>query len=219
VQVLVGERRGANADEAADFVMSVSQYQGEVLVKQLGPLAMVIVLAQHTYLDHGERLNSLVGNVVHSAKSYDRTSSPGSKSAASVLAALMASFIHRHRSLASVDVLVAVPPSNMEKTFDLPSHIVHEISRWTGIARATPGALTKVRQTRPVKGLSAPEKARAGLESAFEASPELVGGRDVLLIDDIVESGITLTNVGRALERAGARQVYAMVATRTRDFR
>ena len=40
-----------------------------------------------------------------------------------------------------------------------------------------------------------------------------VSGQDILLLDDIMTTGATLTECARTLKRAGARNVYAVALT------
>jgi ComF family protein len=94
-----------------------------------------------------------------------------------------------------------------------------------GLARAGHGtlavdALVRTRATRPSVGLTAPERA-ANVRGAFiVASPGLVQGRDIVLIDDVLTSGATATACTRALLEAGAARVDVLTWARVvRDTR
>lgn len=53
-----------------------------------------------------------------------------------------------------------------------------------------------------------------GMRDAFEAAPT-VSGQRILLVDDVLTTGATLTWAAHALRAAGAREVRALVAART----
>ena len=62
------------------------------------------------------------------------------------------------------------------------------------------------------------EKRRANISGAYRAvDPELVDGKRILLIDDIVTTGSTLSECARTLRSAGAGEVLCAAVARTRD--
>lgn len=71
--------------------------------------------------------------------------------------------------------------------------------------------LLRVRETAPLYEHTRTER-RQELRGAFAVMEDMpVAGRDVLLVDDIMTTGATLTECARTLKRAGARHVYAFV--------
>lgn len=77
--------------------------------------------------------------------------------------------------------------------------------------------LRKIADTPPQSGISAPEQRRANVLGAYEAIPEHVCGRRVLLIDDILTTGATLSECARVLREAGAADVVCLTLARVRD--
>ena len=72
--------------------------------------------------------------------------------------------------------------------------------------RVEPDALARVRGHLPQTGLAGSARRRqAGAE--FRARPAKVAGANVLLVDDVVTTGTTLTNCAEELLRAGAGNV------------
>lgn len=62
------------------------------------------------------------------------------------------------------------------------------------------------------------ERRRANISGAYRATdPELVDGKRILLIDDIVTTGATLSECARTLLDAGAKEVLCAAVAQTRD--
>ena len=76
-----------------------------------------------------------------------------------------------------------------------------------------PKALNKVKETPRQVTLNGHHR-RSNLAGAFEADPQLVKGKTILLIDDVVTTGTTLQACSQALRTAGARQVFALTLAR-----
>ena len=77
--------------------------------------------------------------------------------------------------------------------------------------------LRKIVHTPPQSGISAPEKRRANVLGVYEAIPERVYGRHILLIDDILTTGATLSECARVLRENGAADVMCLTLARTGD--
>ncbi|MEE9392734.1 MAG: ComF family protein [Planctomycetota bacterium] len=75
-------------------------------------------------------------------------------------------------------------------------------------------ALYRKRRSAPQVGRSAFERRRLSA-SRFKACARRVGGRRILLVDDVVTTGATLRAGATALKRAGAIDVQAIVVART----
>lgn len=76
-----------------------------------------------------------------------------------------------------------------------------------------PGALARIRDTTPQSQLPGPKRL-ANIQGAFAASPVLVAGKHVLLIDDVMTTGATVDTAVRALRLAGAVRVDVAVVAR-----
>ena len=75
-------------------------------------------------------------------------------------------------------------------------------------------ALGRVRITQSQVGLSRSER-KKNVRGAFEADPNHVVGRRVLIIDDVITTGATLIEAARALRRAGAETVFGLTLARS----
>ncbi len=68
--------------------------------------------------------------------------------------------------------------------------------------------LQKIRHTPAQSGIHGPERRRANVLGVYRvAHPELVRGRKILVIDDVITTGATLSECCRTLLDAGAAQV------------
>jgi ComF family protein len=81
--------------------------------------------------------------------------------------------------------------------------------------RLCPGALIRKRATASQVGLTSHQR-RENLRGAFAvAQPEVVKGREVLLVDDVYTTGSTVSECARVLRRSGATKVWVATIART----
>lgn len=75
--------------------------------------------------------------------------------------------------------------------------------------------LLRVRDTHSQIGLTSHQR-RQNLRGAFAVSPpNRVGGREVVLVDDVYTTGTTVSECARVLKRAGASRVWVVTVART----
>ena len=80
--------------------------------------------------------------------------------------------------------------------------------------------LKKTRHNPAQSGTGSPEKRRANVSGVYAAAdPALTEGKRVLLVDDIVTTGATLSECARVLQMAGAASVCAAAVARHRPVR
>lgn len=106
------------------------------------------------------------------------------------------------------DALAPVPlhPARLRaRGFNQSGLLARRLSERIGVP-LEPGLLCRVKQTLPQASLKG--EARAGnVQGAFQA--QNAQGKTILLIDDLLTSGNTLSACAEALRAAGARAVYA----------
>ena len=92
--------------------------------------------------------------------------------------------------------------------------LAKEISRRTGIP-AKDGILIKVADTLPQKTLTKAER-EVNLKGAFRVTvPDMVAGKNVLLVDDVCTTGSTLSELAFTLKNCGAAQVHCVCCCKT----
>lgn len=77
-----------------------------------------------------------------------------------------------------------------------------------------PEAIKRVKNTIPQVGLSAIQR-KANMEDAFIADCQIVNGKTVLLLDDVVTTGATINACTEALMKAGAGNVVCISVAKT----
>lgn len=154
-----------------------------------------------------------MGKMVRKAKSYSPTT--GSKPAARELAEKYSFWLERHPRYLTATAVIAAPPGNMDKTFDLPEFVAQELSIHFGLKLVS---TTKVRATLPQKDVGDDLTALASnVEGSYAVNQDL-HGMTVLVIDDIYRSGSTLKELTRACREAGAETVLSLSATKTAKY-
>ncbi len=114
------------------------------------------------------------------------------------------------------DIIVPVPMTKkalLERGFNQSLLIAREISIKKGIPIDIDN-LQKIRETIPQVGLDAKERMK-NLKEAFSVSGDLIKGKKVLLVDDVMTTGTTLRECSKTLLKAGAIEVTGLVLART----
>jgi ComF family protein len=118
-----------------------------------------------------------------------------------------------------IEIVTAVPlHANRlrERGYNQSALLAHYVARsreWVCV----PEAVERVRETDSQVGLNAAER-RANVAGAFSAVPMLVEGTHVLIIDDVLTTGATLSACAEALRAAGARGVYGAAVSGAIDY-
>ena len=115
-------------------------------------------------------------------------------------------------------VLVPVPVHRwrlIRRRYNQAALLAQGIAKHTGLA-CLPDALVRLRPTSSQDGKSR-EQRYVNLDGVFRVSPgrgERIAGRPVLLVDDVMTSGATLTGCAEVLRAAGAADVAVVVLAR-----
>jgi predicted amidophosphoribosyltransferase len=76
-----------------------------------------------------------------------------------------------------------------------------------------PNAIWKTRETRSQVGLTAPQRSE-NVQDAYQASPQILKQKNILLMDDVATTGSTISASTQAALSAGAQEVYVLTIAR-----
>ena len=113
-----------------------------------------------------------------------------------------------------IECIVPAPPS-VHRASQPVVTIAEELGRRLGVPVVT-DAVAKVKGTLQMKDVTSSQERATMLAEAIQIGGGSVLGRRVLLLDDLIEHGSTLTKVATLLNEAGAREIRALVLTRTK---
>lgn len=118
------------------------------------------------------------------------------------------------------DVFVPVPSSSRSLRERGFGHTAF-IARKAAALLHTRADVTALKSIKPRKRQTdcAPDERFTNVKDCFAASPRSISGKRVLLIDDVLTTGATVTSAACALLDAGARSVDAITIARSRKFR
>ena len=148
---------------------------------------------------------SRIGTLVRQSK-YEKTGPFTDE-----LVKLAVDAIRKNYPIQVISGIVSVPPTKSGK---LVEDFARQVAAMLHIEYIP--ALTKVRVTGEQKSFANKVQKEENVKNAFSIPlPKLVSGQNLLLIDDIYDSGYTLREVARTLVKAGATSVYPFTLTRT----
>ena len=115
----------------------------------------------------------------------------------------------------SGDVLVPVPlhpKRERERGYNQSELLARELSKATGIPLES-RVLRRTRDTPPQVSIDGYQERKRNIEGAFECTSAL-DMPSVLLIDDVVTTGSTMSACAGALKAAGAQSVWGLAVAR-----
>ena len=119
--------------------------------------------------------------------------------------------------MAAVDFVLSVPMTlyhRIDRGFDQTAYLAEAVAKAASRKRLR-GAVARTGRPKRQSGLGGSER-RENVKGSFAVlRPGFVRGRTLLVVDDVMTTGSTLSECARALKEAGAAKVFALTLART----
>lgn len=145
-------------------------------------------------------------------------------------------FCHRRSYARSYGSMLAMKLPDLLREYDLITWV--PVSRWRKlkrgydqvelIARAMCAArnvaptpcLKKIRHNPPQSRLASAAQRRANVLGVYKITdPQIISGKRILLLDDIITTGATISECAKTLMAAGAKEVYGVAVAAARQYK
>jgi len=141
----------------------------------------------------------------------------GRTSLAPLLAGLMIQVAREHPLFRECQVVVPVPASPgrlRRRGFNQAELLAREVA-WGLELPLLPRVIAKHRETPPQTGL-AREQRRQNLQGSFKVTaPEEIAGKTILVIDDVLTTGSTVSAVAELLRQQGSGRIFVITLVNT----
>lgn len=187
-------------EEVKSFINS---YSDVVFLRDL--LDSSVALSMN-FEEDGET-HTYVGGLEKRAK-YDKSEEDLRK-----LADIVDEFIGKTPLYANADLICAVPPSKVGDE-NIPARVIGKLTNFKGVDISKSVRWTS--KTASLKNAEGADKLEILNHSGFEIVEGTdVKGKDIVLVDDLYMSGITLQYVAMKLKEAGAGRVYGLCCVKS----
>jgi flavodoxin len=194
--------------EAVDWVEKVSD-----------PVAIKDFLAISFALDYDREGGSplkpqtKIGALRGQAKPYGGAAATlQTKAAADQLVDYCADFLNTMTCYESADCIVAMPPSDPTKPFNLPRYLAKKIAKKWGRENLSERVTGEPRNS--IKGVSLGQKLDT-LLGTITVEDDVFTDRRVLLLDDLYQSGVSMNYCGFLLLQGGAKKIFGLACEKT----
>jgi hypothetical protein len=154
-----------------------------------------------------------VGNLRKRAKTYGKPATKDTHAAADRLIESCLRTLGDLTCYDSTTCIVAIPPSDPKKSFDLPQYLADGISKGLGKSDKTEAVQTITARTAS-KDIVLEDKLST-VRGTIEVDSAAIQDEIVLLIDDLYQSGVTMNYVAMLLLEAGAKKVFGLSCEKT----
>jgi hypothetical protein len=189
-------------------------------VEKVGhPVAMKDFLAISFALDydrHGgnpQKPQTEIGALRAQAKPYgDNTATAQTIEAAEKLVEHCVTFLNNMGCYASADCIVAMPPSNSSKEYNLPRYLAKRVAKEWGREDLSEHIVGEARNS--IKEVPLANKFDT-LRGTITIAEDVFRNRKVVLLDDVYQSGISMNHCGHLLLRSGAKKIFGLACEKT----
>lgn len=189
-------------------------------VEKVGlPVAMKDFLAISFALDydrHGgnpQKPQTGIGTLRAQAKPYGgSTTTTQTREAADKLVEHCVTFLNTMGCYASADCIVAMPPSDPSKTYNLPRYVAQRVAERWGREDLSRHVTGKARNS--MKEVPLANKLDT-LLGTINVDVDVFKDRKVLLLDDLYQSGLSMNYCGHLLLQAGAKKIFGLAFEKT----
>ncbi|MFH1422040.1 MAG: ComF family protein [Planctomycetota bacterium] len=156
------------------------------------------------------RYDGIARNILHSFKF-------GKEKVAGIpLSNLLIDALRGASFISKISLIVSVPLSKKhfhERGFNQAEFLAHRVAKAFELP-ASYSNLIRIKETPPQAQLQ-PEKRRVNVKSAFAVKrPAEFSNKTILIIDDVMTTGSTISECASTLKKAGASRIYAAVVER-----
>ena len=124
-------------------------------------------------------------------------------------------FLEEGPPLKRYDLVVPVPSSpDSDRGYNVPDLLADPLARFLELEYAA-DVLKKIRRTEKQEGKSAQARLRNVKDAYIVEKPQIVEGKRILLVDDVITTGATVSECAQQLMRAGANEVFAVSVAET----
>jgi hypothetical protein len=183
------------------------------------PVAMKDFLAISFALDYDreggnpQKPQTEIGALRAQAKPYGGSvATPKTQEAADKLVEYCVTFLNAMDCYAKADCIVAMPPSDPTKAYNLPRYLAQRLSEAWGREDLSKHVTGKPRNS--IKGVPLANKLDT-LLGTIEVADEVFEGRSVVLVDDLYQSGVSMNYCGYLLLAAGAKKIFGLACEKT----
>lgn len=178
-------------------------------------LALSFALDYERVGGNPNRAQTEVGGLRAQAKPYGGQTATGqTKAAADQLLEHCLAFLKEMFCYESADCVVAMPPSDPAKSYNLPRYLAAGIAESWGREDMSQHVRTIADKRDSIKGVPLAQKLDT-LLGTIAVDEDVFGGRRVLLVDDLYQSGISMNYCALLLRTAGARKIFSLACEKT----